>query len=76
MIERIEAFVTRGKQFNSVKQAIQYREGLIEEFLRKLPGFQAMAAKSRVEFVQSIIDRRHELADLLQYEPPHDDTDD
>lgn len=75
MIERIEAFVTKGKQFQSIKGAINYREGLIEEFLRKSPGFQTMAAKSRVEFIQSIIDRRRELADLLEYDVPQDNDD-
>jgi hypothetical protein len=70
MIERVERFVTLGQEFKTVEKAIEYREGLIEKFLRQLPGFDSIRAKDRIAFVQSIIDGRKEFRKLLDYEYP------
>jgi hypothetical protein len=56
-----------GKQFPTLAKAIEFREGLIEKFLRETPGFQDIPAKSRIDFVGSIIFRRNELIELLNY---------
>lgn len=32
-IERVERFVTLGQEFKTAEKAIEYREGLIEQFL-------------------------------------------
>lgn len=77
MIRQIEMYETKGKQFVSLKSAVAYREGLIEEFIRKLPGFEDVAAKKRIAFIQAIIDQRKSLIDLLDYETSiKDDNDD
>lgn len=70
MIERVERFVTLGQEFKTAEKAIEYREGLIEQFLRKLPGFDSIRAKDRIAFVQGIIDGRKEFRKLLDYEYP------
>lgn len=70
MIERVERFVTLGQEFKTAEKAIEYREGLIEEFFRKLPGFDSIRAKDRIAFIQSIIDQRHNLKKLLDYDYP------
>lgn len=76
MIRSVQVYQTKGKQFDRYSDAVKHRENLIEEFLRKLPGFQDMPAKARIDFVQSIIDRRHDLIDLLSYDDkPEDDND-
>lgn len=72
-IRRIELFETEGKQFPTLAAAIDYHEGLIEEFLRKTPGFLDMHVKFRTGFVQHVIDQRLALAKLLSYESPRDD---
>lgn len=73
MIERVEVFQTKGQTFPTAKKAVEYREGLIEKFLRVLPGFDTIRAKDRIAFVQSIIDQRKALIDLLDYDVPSDD---
>lgn len=73
MIEPVEMFRTKGSLFNSLEKAIEYREGLVERFLRKLPGFDTMAAKHRIAFVQEILDKRNELRDLLDFGEPQSD---
>jgi hypothetical protein len=67
MISRVQVFETKGKQFPTLKKAIDFREGLIEEFIRKLPGFDQMRHKDRIAFIQSIIDNREVLVDLFDY---------
>ena len=73
MIERVERFVTKGQTFDTLQKAIDYREGLVEEFLRKSPGFQDIRAKDRVAFVQSILNRRQELIGLLDFDSKAED---
>ena len=70
MIERVEVFQTKGQTFPTIAKAVEYREGLIEKFLRVLPGFDSLRAKDRINFVQSIIDQRKALIDLLDYDVP------
>lgn len=70
MIERVERFVTDGKEFKSLQKAIDHREGLIEQFLRALPGFDGIRAKDRIPFIQTIIDKKKQLRELLNYEVP------
>lgn len=67
MIDVTTVYVTRGKQFPRLADAIKYREGLIDEFFRMSPGFGEMRARDRIAFIQSIIDRRGELMDLLDW---------
>lgn len=76
MIRQLVVYETKGKQFPTVKKAIDFREGLIEEFIRKLPGFDQLRHKDRIAFVQSIIDNRKVLTDLFDYDIPKDDSDD
>jgi hypothetical protein len=66
-IEAVTVYRTKGKEFDRFERAIEYRENLVEEFLRKSPGFQDMPYKSRIAFVESIITRRAELIALLNY---------
>jgi hypothetical protein len=70
MIERVERFVTKGQTFDSVAKAIEYREGLVEKFLRSQPGWDTMRHKDRTAFVEGILSNRHELRDLLNYDTP------
>lgn len=75
MISRVQVYETKGKQFPTLKKAIDHREGLIEEFVRKLPGFDQLRHKDRIAFVQSIIDSRKVLIDLLDYNDVLSDDD-
>lgn len=75
MIQRVLVYETKGRQFPSVKKAIEHRENLIEEFVRKLPGFDQLRHKDRIAFVQAIIDNRKVLTDLFDYDIPKDDDD-
>lgn len=70
MIERIEVYKTKGKVFDTANKAVEYREGLVDEFFRSTPGFQDLRAKERIAFIQSVLDRRDVLIDLLSYETP------
>lgn len=67
MIKAVTVYETKGQQFASLDKAVQHRENLIDEFLRKLPGYQDMPARSRVAFMQGILDNRATLRDLLNY---------
>jgi hypothetical protein len=67
MIECVEVFETKGKQFRTLRAAIEYREELIVNFLRGLPGFTDMPAKSRLAFFEGILANRAHLSDLLDY---------
>lgn len=73
MIESVTVYRTKGKQFDRLKDAIDHRENLIEKFLRELPGFQDMPPRARIGFVESIIARRQELRELLNYSDKIDD---
>jgi hypothetical protein len=76
MIRKIGVYETKGQQFPTIKQAIAYRENLIEKFLRKLPGFQSMPLPDRIAFVQSIIDNRGALIELMDYDDQLPDDED
>jgi hypothetical protein len=41
-IKAVTVYETKGKQFRDFEQAVNHRENLIDEFLRKLPGYQDM----------------------------------
>lgn len=74
MIERVDRYVTKGQTFNTFAKAIEYREGLVEKFLRTKPGFSEIRMKDRVAFIESILSNRQELRDLLDYDDqPVDD---
>jgi hypothetical protein len=73
MIKQVVVYQTKGRQFPTLEAAQDHRENLIEEFIRSLPGFDTMRARDRITFVQSIIDRRKELLNLLQYDLENDD---
>lgn len=75
MIKATTVYETMGKQFRHHDQAIDYREGLIEEFFRKSPGFDTISAKKRLEFIQYIIDSRDHLRNLLEWETRLPDAD-
>ena len=66
-IERVERFATKGQVFDTAEKAINYREGLVEEFFRRLPGFDGLIAKERIQFIQGILDGRDRLRDLLDF---------
>ena len=67
MIKSVVVFETKDKQFPTIEKAIEHRENLIEEFIRKLPGFETMSPKAHISFVQAIIDNRKVLTDLFNY---------
>jgi hypothetical protein len=71
MITTREVYETMGKQFATAEKAIEYREGLIEAFFRETPGFQDIPARQKIAFVDSILNRRAELATLLNYSAPN-----
>lgn len=66
-IERIEKFVTDGKEFSSLQKAIDYREGLVDAFIRKLAGFWIIPANDRIAFIQAILDNRDKVRALLDF---------
>ncbi len=76
MIQLVEVYETKDKQFRTMKAAIQHRENLIEEFIRRLPGFNGMPPKDRIKFIQAVIDNRKELTDLFDYDLLKDTDDD
>ena len=69
-IERVERFVTMGKEFDSVDEAIGYREDLIAAFIAKLPGYHNLRGEDRIPFIAALIEGRKELRRLLDYEYP------
>lgn len=75
MIEAVRVFRTKGKQFERLQQAIDFREELIDKFLTSLPGYYDMPLRSRTAFMEGILGRRKELIDLLSYDdmPESDD---
>lgn len=75
MIEAVTVYRTRGKQFERFDQAVAHREQLINDFMEKCPGFFMLQLKDRTAFIESILSRRQELRDLLNYEdkPERDD---
>ena len=72
-IRRVFVYKTKDKQFPTMTAAVDYREGLVEEFLRKSPGFNELPVKQRVAFVRHILDNRKFLTDLLDYQNADDD---
>lgn len=73
MIRRVTVYETRGKQFKTADEALAHRFDLIGEFFDKTPGFWQLPLKEHIAFVQSVVDRRKELAELLDYSPPPED---
>lgn len=68
MIKRTVVYETKGKQFPTVAKAVEYREGLIEAFLRGIPGFQDIPMRQKIPFVQYVLDNRAALSELLNYD--------
>lgn len=74
MIKSSTVYKTKGKQFDTLKEAIDYRENLIEGFFRDLPGYWIIPPKERAGFIESILSQRKKLIDLLDYsETPEED---
>lgn len=75
MIQSVTVYETKGQQFRTFKKAVDHRENLVEKFLRTRPGFENMPNRDRIKFIQSILDNRNELIDLLTYDDktPEDD---
>lgn len=67
VIKEVTKFETKGRSFYTEKDAVQFREGLVEAFIRGLPGFTDIPASKRVVFCSRILDKRKELLDLLDY---------
>lgn len=67
MITSKTMYVTRNQAFPTFEKAIEYREGLVEEFIRNLPGFQDIPAKKRIEFISVLLNNKEALRDLLDY---------
>jgi hypothetical protein len=76
MIIRKTVYTTFGRDFPNFQKALEYREGLVEKFLRECPGFLDIPLSQRMEFVSSILDRRKYLRDLLNYSDCEDRDDD
>jgi hypothetical protein len=72
-IKAVTVYETKGKQFRDFEQAVNHRENLIDEFLRKLPGYQDMPAKSRIAFMDGILAGRSKLMDLMNYDDKRPD---
>ena len=75
-IERTVVFVTNGQQFPTLRKALDYREGLVEQFMRECPGFQDVPLKRRIAFVQHVLENRARLRSLLDYSSNADSDDD
>jgi hypothetical protein len=58
-----------------LQAAIDYREGLVEEFLKKTPAVAFVQHSDWINFVQSILDRRKELINLLDFNSEIDEDD-
>lgn len=67
MITQKTVYVTSGKQFDTLQKAIDYREGLVDEFLSSAPGFYELRHSKRIDFVQYILDNREQLIGLLSF---------
>ncbi len=67
MIVSKTIYQTMGREFRRFEDAVEFREGLIDKFLDDCPGFYQLLLKDRIAFVQSILDRREELINLLSY---------
>jgi hypothetical protein len=62
-------YETAGKRFDTFDKAVEHREGMVEELLRKLPGFSDIHPyKKRIEFVQAVLDRRDTIRELLDFD--------
>ena len=68
MIKARTVYVTQGQQFRDFGQAVEYREQQIDKFLRELPGYSEMPAKSRIAFMDGILQNREKLRALLNYD--------
>jgi hypothetical protein len=66
-IKSTVVFVTKGRQFPTVQKALDFREGLVEAFMRECPGFQDIPGKQRIAFVTHVLENRNVLRDLLDY---------
>ena len=66
-IEELTVYQTNGKQFLTLKAAMDYREDLVEQFLRTVPGFQDIPASKKIAFVDAILQNRKTLAELLDF---------
>jgi len=66
-IKVVRVYETKGKQFRRVQDALDYREGLVDAFMRECPGFQDVPLKRRIAFVQHVLENRARLRDLLDY---------
>jgi len=76
MIKSVVLFETKGKQFPTLKKAIEHRENLIAQFVEKLPGFETISPKGRIKLMQAIIDNRKALIDLFDYNEELSEDDD
>lgn len=67
MITAREIYETMGQRFDTLKAAVEFREGLIDAFMRDCPGFYEIPLSKRIAFIQRILDNRDTLRNLLNY---------
>lgn len=75
MITSRQIYETKGRQFDTAQQAFRHREDLIEQFFRGVPGFQDIPARQKIAFIEYILNQRHNLRDLLNFDIPRDSND-
>ena len=68
MIRETVVYETMGKIFDTLEDAIEFRENLIVKFIEKRPGFEEFPRRNLIEFIGSILSNRKELINLLQYD--------
>lgn len=61
-------YETAGERFDTFKKAVDHREGMVEKLFRNLPGFLEMSPRNRIEFIQSVLDRRDTIRELLDFD--------
>lgn len=66
MIEEITVYRTMGKQFSTEKEALQYRDDMIGEFIDSIPGV-ILGPKAAIKITDFIVSNRKTLIKMLDY---------
>ncbi|QBQ74397.1 hypothetical protein BcepSauron_017 [Burkholderia phage BcepSauron] len=67
MIEEKRVYVTRGKQFDTMEKALEYRDGLLGDLLDGCPAFRNIGLRERLAIIDHMSKNRDALRDLLAY---------
>jgi len=66
MITTKTIYMTKGKEFDSYKKAVTYREDLLGYFIDKGLGFQ-VGPKEKLKFLDYMLVNKEKLIDLLSF---------